>query len=158
MIVDPDCTNRKKKPRVPDLDALILAEVGKLAADPSAFDSLKDEPEEDRAEAVSDRQGEVEKQINRLLNLYQTGVVDLEELTPRLSDLKNERARLAARLEELEEETAGKLSKASAMEIAGAFPAAVAAGDPDDLRALIRALIEKVTYDNGEMVIYWKFN
>lgn len=158
MIVDPDCTNRKKKPRVPDLDALILAEVGKLAADPSAFDSLKDEPEEDRAEAVSDRQGEVEKQINRLLNLYQTGVVDLEELTPRLSDLKNERARLAARLEELEEETAGKLSKASAMEIAGAFPAAVATGDPDDLRALIRALIEKVTYDNGEMTIYWKFN
>ena len=107
---------------------------------------------------MSDRQGEVEKQINRLLNLYQTGVVDLEELTPRLSDLKNERARLAARLEELEEETAGKLSKASAMEIAEAFPAAVATGDPDDLRALIRALIEKVTYDNGEMTIYWKFN
>ena len=158
MIVDPNCANRKKKPRVPDLDAAILEEIKKLSADPAAFDDLKEEKEEDKAGPVAERLGEIEKQINRLLNLYQTGVVDLEELTPRLADLKNERGRLAARLEELEEDKAGKLSKASALEIAGAFPAAVASGDPEELRALIRALIEKVVFANGETTIYWKFN
>lgn len=160
MIIDPDCSNRKKKPRVSDLDALILEEIGKLAADPAAFDALKNDPEapEEKAGPVSDRLGEIEKQINRLLNLYQTGVMDLEELQPRLADLKEERGRLSELLQGLEEETAGKLSKSAALEVASAFPAAVASGDPDELRALIRALIEKVVYNNGEMTIYWKFN
>ena len=160
MIVDPDCRNRKKKPRVPELDETILNEIGKLAADPAAFDALKNDPEEpeEKAGAVSDRLAEVEKQISRLLNLYQTGVVELEELQPRLADLKEERGRLSSLLEEMESETAGKLSKAAALEAASAFPAAVASGDPDDLRALIRALIEKVVYNNGEITIYWKFN
>lgn len=160
MIMDPDCSNRKKKPRVSDLDALILEEIGKLAADPAAFDALKNDPEEpeDKAGPVADRLAEVEKQISRLLNLYQTGVMDLEELQPRLADLKEERGRLSELLQGLEEETAGKLSKSAALEVASAFPAAVASGDPDELRALIRALIEKVVYNNGEMTIYWKFN
>lgn len=159
MVVDPECINRKKKPRVLDLDNMILEEIGKLAADPAAFDALREAPEEeDHAGPVADRLEEVEKQINRLLNLYQTGVLDLEELQPRIADLKEERGRLSDRLQKLEEEAGGKMPKAAALEVAGAFPAAVATGDPDELRSLIRALVEKVVYLNGETTIYWKFN
>ena len=160
MVKDPDCSNRKKKPRVSELDDLILSEIGKLAADPAALDDLMNDPEapEDKAGPVSERLGEIEKQISRILNLYQTGVLDLEELQPRISDLKEERGRLSSLLETMEEETAGKLSKAAALATASAFPAAVASGDPEELRSLVRALIEKVVYNNGEMTIYWKFN
>lgn len=160
MVKDPDCSNRKKKPRVSELDDLILSEIGKLAADPAALDDLMNDPEapEDKAGPVSERLEEIEKQISRLLNLYQTGVLDLEELQPRISDLKEERGRLSSLLETMEEETAGKLSKTAALEAASAFPAAVASGDPEELRSLVRALIEKVVYNNGEMTIYWKFN
>ena len=159
MIVDPECKNRKNKPIVSELDEMILEEIRKLHADPAAFDKLREEAEEeDKAEPIAERLEEVEKQINRLLNLYQTGVVELEELQPRIADLKDERLRLSDRLQSVKEKEGGKLSKASALEAAGAFPAAVASGDPEQLRALVRALIEKVVIDNGEVSIYWKFN
>ena len=158
MIIDPDCKNRKNKPIVSELDEMILEEIGKLHADPAAFDKLREEVEEDKTEPIADRLEEIERQITRLLNLYQTGVVELEELQPRLADLKDERGRLSDRLRKIEEETDGKMQKAEVVKAVSAFPAAVASGDPDQLRALVRALIEKVVIDNGKVSIYWKFN
>lgn len=158
MIVDPDCKNRKNKPIVSELDEMILEEIGKLHADPAAFDKLREEVEEDKTEPITDRLEEIERQITRLLNLYQTGVVELEELQPRLADLKDESGRLSDRLRKIEEETDGKMQKAEVVKAVSAFPAAVASGDPDQLRALVRALIEKVVIDNGKVSIYWKFN
>ena len=160
MVKDPNCQNRKNKPKVDELDQLILDEISKLAADPAAFDSLKKDPEggRERGEALRGRLAEIEKQIARLLNLYQTGVMDLEELQPRLSDLKEERGKISRSLEEEAAAEDNKLPKEAALDIANAFPAAVAAGDPDQLRALVRALIEKVEIINGEVSIYWKFN
>lgn len=151
-----NCTNRLHF-TVPELDQLILAEISKLAADPDAIDALMGKPEEeDKAGPVAERLTEVEKQISRLLNLYQAGVMDLEDLQPRIADLKDERARLMDALEDMKEE-AGKLPKASALEIAGTFPAAVAAGDPDELRRLIASLIDRIVVLNREITIYWKF-
>lgn len=158
MIIDPDCKNRKNKPIVSELDEMILEEIGKLHADPAAFDKLREEVEEDKTEPITDRLEEIERQITRLLNLYQTGVVELEELQPRLADLKDERGRLSDRLQKIEEETDGKMQKAEVVKAVSAFPAAVASGDSDQLRALVRALIEKVVIDNGKVSIYWKFN
>lgn len=159
MIVDPNCTNRKNKPAVSELDDEILKEIGKLSADPAAIDSLMEDPEEeDKAGPVAERLEEVEKQITRLLNLYQTGVVELEELQPRLADLKEERRKLSSCLAAMEEEAGGKMSKAAALEAASVFSAAVASGDPDELRALVRSLIEKVVINNGEVSVYWRFN
>ena len=153
---DVNCTNRKHF-TVPELDQLILDEISKLAADPDAIDSLMGKPEEeDKAGPVAERLEEVEKQINRLLNLYQTGVLDLEELQPRIADLKKERGSLTDCLEEMKEEDR-KLSKSSALEIARAFPDAVAAGDEDELRRLIASLIDKIVILNREITIYWKF-
>ena len=158
MIIDPDCKNRKNKPIDSELDEMILEEIGKLHADPAAFDKLREEVEEDKTEPITDRLEEIERQITRLLNLYQTGVVELEELQPRLADLKDERGRLSDRLQKIEEETDGKMQKAEVVKAVSAFPAAVASGDSDQLRALVRALIEKVVIDNGKVSIYWKFN
>ena len=107
MIVDPECKNRKNKPIVSELDEMILEEIRKLHADPAAFDKLREEAEEeDKAEPIAERLEEVEKQINRLLNLYQTGVVELEELQPRIADLKDERLRLSDRLQSVKEKEA----------------------------------------------------
>ena len=59
-----------------DLDAMVLEEIKKLALDPASLDSLV---EESAGEAPPDldvfreRLASVEKQITRLLNLYQSG-------------------------------------------------------------------------------------
>lgn len=159
MIKDPNCINRKNKPGVEELDRKILAEIGKLAAAPAAFDHLKNSGARpgDNAAPMRERLEEVERQLSRLLNLYQSGLMDFEEIKPRIESLKAERGKLSETLEKMEKESGGKLSKKQALDVAGAFPAAVACGDPDELRRLIRALIEKVTYLNGKITIYWKF-
>jgi len=162
MIKDPNCTNRKNHFKVEDLDALIVEEVKKLSLDPAALDALlqdgtgKPGPEEEAA-AFRERMENVERQITRLLNLYQAGAVDLEEIAGRLSDLKEERAALSCSLEELENDAPGKMSKEEARAAVASFSSVVASGDPVALFALVHSLIEKIEVLNGDITIFWKF-
>ena len=75
----------------------MLEEIRKLTLDPAALDSLiaqsKTEPEPAQ-ELFADRMSELEKQAARLLNLYQAGVVEIEEIQERLGAIKEERAKL----------------------------------------------------------------
>lgn len=161
MVKDPDCPNRKNLYRYEELDQIILEEIAKLSADPEAIDALMDANEkggtEDKAEPLRERMKEVEKQITRLLNLYQAGVLELEEIQPRLSSLKEERASLAGYVEEIEAERPGRISKSKAIAISSAFPEAIARGSRAELSRLVRSLIDKVEVFNGEITIYWKF-
>jgi site-specific DNA recombinase len=159
MIKDPNCSNRKSLDAA-DLDELVLNEIKKLSLDPAALDSLI---EENATEAPADPDGfaerleEIEKQIKRLLNLYQTGVVELEEVQGRLADLKEERARVTANLEEMQNETDGKMSKAAALASLASFEEILKNGTPNDLFSLVHNLIEKIVILNGDITIYWAF-
>jgi site-specific DNA recombinase len=159
MIKDPNCSNRKSLDAA-DLDELVLNEIKKLSLDPAALDSLI---EENATEAPADPDGfaerleEIEKQIKRLLNLYQTGVVELEEVQGRLADLKEERVRVTANLEEMQNETDGKMSKAAALASLASFEEILKNGTPNDLFSLVHNLIEKIVILNGDITIYWAF-
>lgn len=160
MIRDPNCTNRKKIYDVSELDALILDEIKKLSLDPDALDALIEEKREapdEAPEGFAERLTEVEKQITRILNLYQTGVVELEEIQERLAALKDERAKLQENLDALAAESSGKMSKADALSALGSFSAVIDGGNPDELFALVHSLIEKVVILNEEITIHWAF-
>ena len=160
MIKSDSCSNRKEHFTVSDLDALVLEEIKKLALDPAALDALV---EENAGEAPPDlgafreRLGNVEKQITRLLNLYQTGIVGLEEIQDRLSALKEERKAAQKCLEEAEAEDSGKMSKGEAAAALASLSGIIEAGDGDGLYALVHSLIEKVVVLNGNVTIYWAF-
>ena len=62
-----------------------------------------------------ERMATIEKQLTRLLNLYQSGILELEEIQERLSALKEEREVVQKRLDEAEQENSGKLSKEDAI-------------------------------------------
>lgn len=160
MIKSDSCSNRKEHFTVSDLDALVLEEIKKLALDPAALDALV---EENAGEAPPDlgafreRLGNVEKQITRLLNLYQTGIVGLEEIQDRLAALKEEREAVQKRLDEAEKESTGKLSKEAAIASLASLGAVMESGDNSALYDLVHTLIEKVVYLNGDITIYWAF-
>lgn len=160
MIRSDNCSNRKNHFDVSELDALVLEEIKKLSVDPAALDALIAEGRENSGPdlgAVRERLAETEKQINRLLTLYQSGIVELEEIQGRLADLKETRAAAQACLEEVEKEEAGKMSKAAAVASLGSLAAVIESGDPDALFALVHSLIEKVVVLNGEVTIHWAF-
>ena len=143
-----------------DLDAMVLEEIKKLALDPAALDPLIKESTEEAAPDLpvfQERMASVEKQITRLLNLYQSGVVELEEIQDRLSALKEEREAVQKRLDEAEKASAGKLSKETAIASLASLEAVIESGDNAALYDLVHTLIEKVVYLNGDITIYWAF-
>ena len=143
-----------------DLDALVLEEIKKLALDPASLDVLVEESAGEAPpdlEAFRERLGNVEKQITRLLNLYQTGIVGLEEIQDRLSVLKEERKAAQNCLDEAEAEDSGKMSKGEAAAALASLSGIIEAGDSDGLFALVHSLIEKVVVLNGNVTIYWAF-
>ena len=160
MIKSDSCSNRKEHFTVSDLDALVLEEIKKLALDPASLDALAEESAGETPPdlgAFRERLGNVEKQITRLLNLYQNGVVELEEIQDRLSALKEERKAAQNCLDEAEAENSGKMSKGEAAAVLASLSGIIEAGDSDGLYALVHSLIEKVVILNGDVTIYWAF-
>ena len=160
MIRSENCSNRKKHLTLAELDALVLEEIKKLALNPAALDPLIKESAEEAAPDLpvfQERMASVEKQITRLLNLYQSGVVELEEIQDRLSALKEERETVQKRLDEAEKASSGKLSKEAAIASLASLGAVIESGDNAALYDLVHILIEKVVYLNGDITIYWAF-
>lgn len=160
MIRSENCSNRKKHLTLAELDDLVLNEIKKLALDPAALDPLIEESAGETGPDLSvfrERLGTIEKQLTRLLNLYQAGIVGLEEIQDRLSSLKEEREAVQKSIEEAEGESSGKLSKEEAIASLASLKAVIESGDNATLYDLIHTLIEKVVYLNGDITIHWAF-
>ena len=160
MIRSENCTNRKKHLTLAELDALVMDEVKKLALDPASLDPLIEESAVASAPDLpvfQERMASLEKQMTRLLNLYQSGIVELEEIQTRLSSLKEEREAVQKRLDEAGKESAGKLPKEEALASLASLGAIIKSGDHAALFDLVHTLIEKVVYLNGDITIYWAF-
>ncbi len=160
MIRSENCSNRKKHLTLADLDALVLEEIKKLALDPVALDPLIKESAEEATPDLpvfQERMVNIEKQIVRLLNLYQSGIVEMKEIQARLSALKEEREAVQKRLDEAEKANTGKLSKEAAVASLASLGAVIESGDNAALYDLVHTLIEKVVYLNGDITIYWAF-
>lgn len=160
MIRSENCSNRKKHLTLTELDALVLDEVKKLAFDPSALDPMIEESTKENIPDLpifKERMATIEKQLTRLLNLYQSGILELEEIQERLSALKEEREVVQKRLDEAEQENSGKLSKEDAIASLKSLDSILESGDNAALFDLVHTLIEKVVYLNGDITIYWAF-
>lgn len=160
MVKDKNCTNRKKTYEISELDNMIFAEIKKLAMDPEAFNKISNDNKDNYVPEVStckERLQEIDKQINRLLNLYQSGIMGLEDLQDRITDLKNERENLEKRIKEDELLDNNKMSKDEALEKLASFADVVDGGDANALFDLVHALIDKIVILNEDIKIYWNF-
>ena len=154
MVRDPNCDNRTTWKAV-DLEALVVGEVARLQADPAAIrEAASSDVAPNATSPIRDRLAEIEKQLSRLLSLYQSGVMELDELSPRIADLKREREQLSRSLSELEE--AERMKPAQAEGILKGFAPILQASE-EDKRACILALIDRVEVYRGEVTIRWKF-
>ncbi len=160
MIKNPNCTNKKKYFSVPELDAFVLEQIKKLSLDPDFLDTLMEENKQEMSidlESFEERLTNIEKQISRLLNLYQTGVVDIEEIQKRLSVLKEERNVLQNSLEEAEAENSKKMSKKEAKETLASLSNIIETENSKALYVLVHNIIDKIVVLNGNVTIYWSF-
>lgn len=159
MIKSDNCSNRLHPYTVKELDTLVINEIKKLSVDRSYFDSMvKKCHEEAPADlmVIRERVTEVDKQIDRLLSLYQTGLVGLEEISPRLGVLKKEKEKLQQNLLSIDS-TEARDSLDSTWEELQGFSAIVDSGDLEATQRLIHSLIDKIVVLNNDVTIYWSF-
>jgi len=98
----------------------------------------------------------IESQVSKLMDLYSIGGIDFEAVQDKIKPLAAEKEGIANEIRNLEN-TQEKMSKDDAVEIALSLCDVIDEGDMDEVKFLIRELIEKISIDGEVIHIHWKF-
>ena len=149
MVKDANCKNKNWKKE--DLESLVLGEIAKLQNEPL------DAPDQDENEAkiplILAELEKTDKVKNRLMDLYASGLFEMDELESKIRPLNDQKERLAAELERIQAEPTKKTTAA----LVETFADALEQGDSEQVRILVRALIHKIVIDGEDVAIYWTF-
>lgn len=143
-IVDPDCKNKKWK--ITELDSMIISYLSRLE-----FEALR-LPVSSAAWGTdhSKRIHEIERQMNRLMDLYQVGGISMETIAQRTEALSKEKAAL------LEDAAPpghydAKDSVTTAKE---AFLTLIKSGNLQEKRACLKLLIDRIVINDDDIHIF----
>ena len=158
MVIDPECRNKSYP--FHRLDQMITDEVLKLAYDPAYFEQVRlSDPEAvavNDNEVIEERVAEIDKQMNRLLDLYQLGSVDRDALNDRVAGLNKEKAALLEQLVDVED-VGPSLTPDGALDLLKNAELILAGDDLVAKRALVHGLIDKIELIDDDVVIHWAF-
>lgn len=158
LIKDHNCRN--KNYNVKDLDSIILGEIEKLALDNSYFMSIIEEnkPEDHSGDhkIIEDRIKEIDKQIGKLVELYQVSGIDFNMINEKIQALNEEKNSLIYNLDN-EDTVTPDLPIQEAKRLLKTFPEILAKADPDELRDIVHSLIDGIIINGEDLEIHWKF-
>lgn len=158
MIKDPNCKN--KSWNVIALDKLVLDEIKKLVADPDYINTIIDDnnviDEVDDAQVIRDRIIEIDKQISKLVDLYQIGGIDFNAINEKIVSLNEEKATLEFELDN-EPISTPALSLTETKQILSTFSDVIASANFEELRDLVHSLIDGIIINGEDIEIHWKF-
>lgn len=152
---DQRCKNKNWKSA--ELEEKVLGEIRKLALHPDEF--VIESHEDDNSEKIrilKTRIENIDLQISKLMDLYSIGGMDFEAVQKKIVPLVAEKEGLAIEINGLEYKKE-KMSKTEAVEIASSLCDVLDEGDVDEIKYLIRELIERISIDEEQIHIYWKF-
>lgn len=158
MIKDPNCKN--KSWNIKDLDKLILDEIRRLATDPEYMNNIIKDNEPDNSvnnrQIIMERIESIDKQITKLVDLYQVGGIDFDVINRKISALNEEKASLEADLDE-NNTPEPELSVNEANDLLFTFSEVVDTAEPDVLRDIVHGLIDGIIINGDDIDIHWKF-
>lgn len=149
------CKNKNWKAK--ELENKIIGEIRKLSLDPDSFVIEQTEDETaDQRNIIENRIKEIDTQVSRFMDLYSIGGMDFNLVQEKINPLVEEKENLQLTLRDLEVKE-DKMSKEEAVEIASSLCEIVDSSATDEIKFLIRELIEKIVIDEDKVHIYWKF-
>lgn len=152
---DQRCMNKNWKSA--ELEEKILGEIRKLALHPDEFEPESfDDDNSAKIKVLVGRTKNIESQISKLMDLYSIGGIDFEAVQNKIKPLATEKENIANEIKNLENINE-KMSKEDAVEIALSLCDVIDDGELDEVRFLIRELIEKIVIDDEVIHIHWKF-
>lgn len=157
QIKDPACKN--KKWAIKELDAHIVDEILKLDYDKDYFEEnvrvskISQQDESDNS-ILLNRLSEIEKQIARLMDLYQVGCIPLAQVTERIAKLKEEKDSIMKELAGKEDE---RLTVPKARDFLTNARDILKNGDIPKKRLYLSSLIDFIEINDNEVNIHLSF-
>ena len=136
------------------LEKLVFDEIRKLSLESFTPPKRID----DRSKIIENKLSDVDKQLERLIDLYATGTIATDKLHGKIQVLNDQHTNLEHELELIEKENKERLSYEDAVKMVASFDDIMDHGSFDELRAVIGALIEKIEIDDEDITIYWAFS
>lgn len=152
---DVDCVGESI--RVDKIDDIVFGEIRKLSLDKKALKHIthKDTSSDKRAEEIRREIVRIDKRRARLIDLYSFGDFEMDELDKKISPLAESKHRLVRELESLQAKK--KLPEKEAEQLIDSFSGVLDNGNFNQIRTLLRALIDKIVVDGDDITIYWNF-
>lgn len=154
------CRGKNWKPE--ELEAMVIGEIKKLSFSREVIEKIIAEkrgshPVSDQAATISGRLVDLEKQLNKIMDLYTLGNIPLEAISQKADAITKEQKCLQAELKLLEPKKPA-LSVDKVVEIAGNAEAIFSSGSLEEKRLFISSLIDRIVLQpSGDVEIYWKF-
>ena len=156
MMKNGRCKNKIYKMEV--LDAYVLSEIQKLKKNPDLIGDLQIEPRDDKTVGLEARIRELDKQMGKLVDLYQLGTIAFDEIRRRTDAIRAEREKLKGELEH-EKRPDGVISETEFRDRLDAFDADIFSDlDIERKQAVVRSLINKIVIYPDSIEIRWAFH
>lgn len=156
MMKNGRCKNKIYKMEV--LDAYVLSEIQKLKENPDLIGDLQIEPRDDKTVGLEARIRELDKQMGKLVDLYQLGTIAFDEIRKRTDAIRAERDKLKGELEH-EKRPDGVISETEFRDRLDAFDADIFSDlDIERKQAIVRSLINKIVIYPDSIEIRWAFH
>lgn len=141
-----------------ELNQIVIDEIKKLALNPGEIKRLQGKSlpiVEDNSEVINKRIAELDTQIDKLLDLYQVGNIEVSKLSARIDALNSEKEKLSAEL--IEKEPPLLMVAEEVEEILSNCEDIFNFGTQEEQQALVRSLINKIVVYNDHYEFYWAF-
>ncbi|AVX21645.1 site-specific DNA recombinase [Carboxydocella sporoproducens DSM 16521] len=163
MIKDPNCKN--KSWHIPELDKMVQDEVLKLAFDRKHLEKLlkrkqeQNSPATENTEMIQKQITSINKQIGRLMDLYQIESMPVEEISKRIEDLYNKKKALEKQLPDskLNPKVVDQFTLDGVNAILDNIKLAWEYAGMEERRNILRSLIDRILIYDDKIKIEWSF-
>lgn len=153
FIKNPDC--KMKKWNIEQLDLIIKDEIKKLYFTENYIDDTYNKSNKNNnlnLENIKKRIHEIDKQINRMIDLYQIGNIPIDKISEKINALQNEKDTLNLSIKEQPKKLTLKEVKNKKKIIS-----ILDNGNLEEQRALLKSLIDRIIVYEDSVKIFWSF-
>ncbi len=155
-VKDPNCKN--KTYRSIDLENLVYSQIRELKASNEYLTMLTSTIDSaGKYEAISAHIKEIEKKIDRYMDLYALGGIDLSSIKSKIDPLMEEKKKLEADLEAEAKERKPAARKEDVIDIMENLDEVLNKNDPEQIHAALSVLIDRIIVNDEQIDIYWNF-
>lgn len=146
-----ECSNKTWHAK--ELEDAVFGEIRKLKLEPSTAAAVSDD-----TETLSVRLAELQKQIERLIDLYAVDSLSKGTLEGKIKALNDQKIALEREIERIRQKQQERLTRSDAVSLCNSFDSILDGGDFAEIRSVLSALIEKIVLDDANITIFWKFS